>query len=132
MRLKIASILTLGFILSGCSSSGPIKRGEYRLFPETITVSRFGGNYKISAAIEIAGKRNVVVTTAWDCTDRRGELYFGQMLSNDSITNVILNGPEQADKLFTQICAAGVPIALNIEDGLSPQQKAARKRETDA
>ena len=131
--MKIFCALVIGcLILSGCASSGAIKKGDYHLFSDAITVSPYGGNYKLTGVIEIAGSRNVVVTTAWDCTDRRGEIYFGRMLSNDSIPNVILNGSEQADILFTQICKVGVPIALKIEDSLSPQQKAARKQETDA
>ncbi len=132
MRLKIACTLTLGIILAGCSSTGPIKKGEYKLFPETVSVSPFGNNYTIAAGIDLAGKRNTVVTFYGDCSKRYGSVYIGRALSDDRLENLRLGGSDPADRLFAQLCQAGVPIADRMEDRLSPQQKATRSQQTES
>lgn len=132
MRLKIAYALTIGFILAGCSSTGPIKTGEYQLFPETVSVSPFGNNYTITAGIDLAGKRNTIATFYGDCSKRYGDLYIGRVLSNDRLENLRVGGSDPADKLFTQLCQAGVPIANRMEDKLSPQQKVIRSQQTES
>lgn len=119
-------------LITGCSSTGPIKKGEYKLFPETVSVRPFGNNYTISAGIDIAGKRNTIATFWPDCLKKYGDIYVGRALSDDKIEGVRFNGTDPADRLFTELCQAGMPIAKRMEDSLTPQQKAARERQTES
>lgn len=123
-RFAIAIALTA--VLAGCANS-PI--GEYsNLVPGTLAVQPIGNSYSILALVETGGKHVPMKVLATRCEQRQGDILKADSLWAAYEKDALLNGPAPKDKLFTQLCNEGMPVAYAMEERMTPEQRAARER----
>ena len=129
MQLVLAVILliTCG-ALGGCETAPmttQIKNGKVTLIAESVLVEPYGLNFKISGITIATETRMKLRVFAGDCYSGQGSL------SNDGggygdivfIDNLLLNGPTNAERLFTQLCRIGLPRAQQLQNGRTPQEQ---------
>jgi len=123
-HLAIAVALTA--VLGGCASS-PI--GEHsNLVPGSMVVEPFGSSYAILALVETKGEHVPMKVLATRCEQRHGDILKAHSLWDAYENDALLNGPAPKDKLFTQLCSEGMPVAYAMEERMTPEQRAARDR----
>jgi hypothetical protein len=77
-------------------------------------VSPWGRNFKISSIAETEGQRFSIYTAATSCDDGSGTLFVdGPTGRIEPTRQVVVRGPRPEDRLFTRLCAAGLPLVDN-------------------
>lgn len=124
----------LAFLLSGCVTGGAITSGEAKLIPGSVSAS-FS---QIDGLVDVKGERKTIFVHTTDCEKGTGTLFYGKgyqtFVDDDagSIENVMLRGQAPADRLFAQLCAAGMQIIVRAQAeeaarwaAMTPEQRAA-------
>jgi hypothetical protein len=104
------------------------ERGEAQIVPGTVSVRPIGTNYQITALIEAGGDRKQVYIYATDCQDGHARhIWDGNISLGTLAENALLNGNTPKDKMFTQLCNEGLPLAHAMNDKVTPEQRAATR-----
>ncbi len=93
-----------------------INSSEAKLIAGTVTARPLGFNYKISALVDVNGKRTRMWTFRTLCEQGFGRLSFEDYsdlptIYNPTIYNLQRSGTTHSDKLFDEICTQGMPSA---------------------
>lgn len=132
LALVIVSVLPISAVAANLQKA--IDRGQATLVSGTLSVEPFGMNYRIVGVVEAKKLRAELVVSASDCEKGHGSL--GSTSTRSSldtlvfIDNLLLNGTTPADKLFAEFCRTGLPLATQLDDALTPEQR--EKREQSA
>jgi hypothetical protein len=120
--------------LWGCATPrSEIAAGQATLIPNSVSANPFGLNYKLSGIVDLKGRRISFWTWATDCSKGTGALestvnYVLDVPREEVIfDNLILTGSTPPDRLFHDICAAGLPLATAQEAQLTPEDRRARE-----
>lgn len=132
-RTVLASTLALSLVAIGCATptiQDDIKSGKATLLVDTIAVTPFGTNYKISGLVETAHGRASVDAFATDC-----EAGYGWLLNQESdqstyisFNNLVVGRMDPPDRLYTILCGRGLPMAQQMEGQLTAVQREQRER----
>lgn len=134
--MKLQFSLLAVCVLAGCVAPprSEIAAGHATLIPNTVSVETFGYNYKLTGIVDLKGERVGMQTMATDCAKGTGSLRSTTFVGNGwtgggwiEFENLIAAGNTPPDKLFHDICAAGLPTANAMEASLTPEQRKARQ-----
>jgi hypothetical protein len=104
------------------------ERGEAQIVPGTVSVRPIGTNYQITALIEAGGDRRQVYIYATDCQDGHARYIWDGNISLGTLAqDALLTGTTPKDKMFTQLCNEGLPLAHAMNDKVTPEQRAATR-----
>ena len=126
-------------VLHGCATTprDQIAAGRARLIPDSVTIEPWGLNYKVKGVVELKGERVGLQTWATDCQKGKGSLKSTDFVSNGwtggswiGFNELTATGTAAPDKLFRDICAAGLRLAFAAEAGLTPDARKARAERT--
>jgi hypothetical protein len=124
---QVVIALAVAATLSGCASI--VERDDAQIVPGTVSVRPYGMNYKISALVEASGDRKPVEIVATDCEKGHADyIWDGSAILESVAKNAILNGNTPKDKMFTQLCKQGYPLAQAMNDRVTPEQRDATLR----
>jgi hypothetical protein len=122
---RFAVALALTAILGGCaraplgepSTSSAI--GEHSaVVPDTMAVKQMGDSYLMLALVEMKGEQVPMQVFAADCERKQGSILKAHSLWDAYEKDALLNGPSPKDKVFTQLCNAGLPVARAMQRGV--------------
>jgi hypothetical protein len=123
-------------VLHGCATNprDEIAAGRARLIPDSVSIEPWGLNYKVKGVVELKGARVGVQTWATDCQKGKGSLKSTDFVSSAwsggswiGFNQLTATGTTEPDKLFHDICAAGLRLAFAAEASLTPEARKARE-----
>jgi hypothetical protein len=110
-----------------------ISAGEAQLIPDSYKVDTAGSNYEISGLYQVGQERIRLYTYAWGtCDSGQGSLYGDTSAGLVGLDNLFVKGGTPADAIFAGLCAYGLPKAVAMVEGLTPQERAERDRRVQA
>lgn len=124
-------------VLHGCATTprDEIARGRAQLIPDSVSIEPWGLNYKVKGVVELKGARVGLQTWATDCQKGKGSLKSTDFVSSGGTSGswigfneLTATGTTAPDKLFHDICAAGLRLAYAAEAGLTPDARKAREQ----
>ena len=133
-RDLVRSILVnIAFTLAGCAISpkASLEAGEAKLMAGTVTVDVIS----IKGIVEVKGKRTGVQTYISDCRNGHGNLRVDAIPYAEYVPNVVASQTSPADRVFSELCQQGLPIAVRDEAerarrfaAMTPEEREAQRR----
>jgi len=121
--LACVAVVSLAAAISGCATSQPASLlSDATSLLGRPSISPWGRNWKIAWTAETDGHRFVIYTAATSCDDRSGVLFVDGVPGRYEPTKqVVFQGPKTEDRLFSRLCAAGIPL-VDLAERNQPKQ----------